>query len=548
MVVKPVITTALSATICEGQTYSLPSGAIANTTGLYKDTIRYTGSTCDSLVTTVNLLVQAVIRDTVNASICIGQSYTLPSGIVVNTAGTYIDTLKYLTGCDSLIVTTNLLVGSPTTNNVTVTLCSGETYTLPSGTVVSTTGLFRDTVRSRAGCDSLITVADVTAYSLITNSISRSLCTGQSFTLPSGKVVNTTGIHRDTIRYASVNCDSLITILDLRVAVVRRVQLMVTLCAGEVYTMPSGVIVSTTGNYTDTVRSSFGCDSLVTNIELLKLPTIVTAKAQILCPGQTFRLPASGVIVSQSGIYNDTISSRGGCDSVINIYTIRVQQAQLQNLNAAICQGDMYQLPWGGMVMLAGAYYDTIRSTAGCDSIIRKVTLFVKPLPNVRVFKSNDINCTKGFATLTAVGGRSYQWSPAATMSDASSASPVVTPPATTTYKVTATGANGCIAADSIRVIVDKTTGEIVLPNAFTPNGDSKNDCFSLRSIGFLTDLTFSVYNRWGERVFTTNDASKCWDGTYNGVAQPTGTFVYQLKANSNCGPAVMKGTIILLR
>ena len=56
------------------------------------------------------------------------------------------------------------------------------------------------------------------------------------------------------------------------------------------------------------------------------------------------------------------------------------------------------------------------------------------------------------------------------------------------------------------------------MPNAFTPNNDGINDCFGLKYWGNVTKLDFSIYNRFGERIFYTTDPAKCWDGRYKGV------------------------------
>ena len=312
--------------------------------------------------------------------------------------------------------------------------------------------------------------------------------------------------------------------------------------------MPAGGVVSTTGTYIDTLRYTNGCDSLITTMYILKLPTLVYAKTISLCGGQSFTMPASGLVVSQPGRYNDTIPSTFGCDSIITVYNIVVRAVVVQRFNSSMCEGETFTLPWGTVIRVAGVYYDTIRSASGCDSIIKAVSVLVKAAPTVRVTKSNDINCNLAFSTLTATGGIKYLWSSASSISNPTSANPVVTPSQTSDFKVQVTGFNGCTSFDSITVKVNNNVGEVVLPTAFTPNGDGRNDCFGVRALGNLTDLRFSIFNRWGQVVFSTTDASQCWDGTFKGQPQPAGTFVYKVQANALCGPVNTKGTIILIR
>jgi gliding motility-associated-like protein len=69
----------------------------------------------------------------------------------------------------------------------------------------------------------------------------------------------------------------------------------------------------------------------------------------------------------------------------------------------------------------------------------------------------------------------------------------------------------------------------ITVPNAFTPNGDGKNDYLYPLNGDLATNLEFQVYNRYGQLVFETRDWSKKWDGTIGGKPQPSGTYVWML-------------------
>jgi gliding motility-associated-like protein len=118
-------------------------------------------------------------------------------------------------------------------------------------------------------------------------------------------------------------------------------------------------------------------------------------------------------------------------------------------------------------------------------------------------------------------------------------------------FKVQVVGLNGCTAEDSIEVKVNKQgpEGRFLLPNAFTPNSDGKNDCFGVSSWPQVTELKFQIYNRWGNLVFQTKDPSTCWDGTHKGTSQSAETFVYQISAKTACaGNIIRKGTVVLIR
>ena len=183
------------------------------------------------------------------------------------------------------------------------------------------------------------------------------------------------------------------------------------------------------------------------------------------------------------------------------------------------------------------------------DTLTSKV--LIKPLPVIAIKKSNDINCSFNNAQLTATGGGTYQWSPVNGLSDPAIANPVATITQSTKYYLTVTNTNGCSAKDSIDVLVtaiSNSTDQYLVPNAFSPNGDGMNDCFGIKQWGNIANLSFGVYNRWGERIFFSNTTSKCWDGRYKSIPQPPGTYVYYITFQSFCGTVERKGTVMLIR
>jgi gliding motility-associated-like protein len=392
----------------------------------------------------VNLIVQAPASQTINPIICAGQSYTLPWGTIVNTAGVYRDTLHYVSGCDSLRRTVNLLLQS--------------------------------------------------AAQTISNVI---ICQGQSYTLPWGSVVNSTGTYRDTLHYNITGCDSIRRIVNL----------------------------------------------------IVQTPASVTTNP-VICQGTTYILPW-GTIVNTSGIYRDTLHYLTGCDSVQRTVNLQVVSAATKlTTSPVICSDETYTLPWGTITNLAGVYKDTVRSLTGCDSLIYNVSLTVNRVPSVTISKSNDVDCMLGIAKLEASGGVKYEWTPAGSLNNANVYNPVASPPADTWYHVKVTSNKGCVKEDSVqvKVITGNVANGYLVPSAFTPNADGKNDCFGVQTWGFVTDFSLSVYNRWGERVFYTTDPRQCWDGKYKGVEQSTSVFVYQIKAKGFCGDIYRKGIVTLIR
>jgi len=86
------------------------------------------------------------------------------------------------------------------------------------------------------------------------------------------------------------------------------------------------------------------------------------------------------------------------------------------------------------------------------------------------------------------------------------------------------------------------------VPNAFTPNGDGKNDKVFVRGFG-IAQMNFRIYNRWGQLVFESGSPSYGWDGTYKGVLQPMDAYAYTLTVQYGDGTVVnKKGDITLIR
>jgi hypothetical protein len=144
--------TTLTETICFGASYPFKNQQLTQS-GIYKDTlVNVVG--CDSIIT-LNLTVQSKVEETINASICTGQSYTF-KGQQLTQAGQYFDTLQTTLGCDSFI-TLNLTVNSFVTGNISQSICQGQSYTF-NGQQLTQAGQYTDTLISVGGCDSIVTL------------------------------------------------------------------------------------------------------------------------------------------------------------------------------------------------------------------------------------------------------------------------------------------------------------------------------------------------------------------------------------------------------
>lgn len=115
-------------------------------------------------------------------------------------------------------------------------------------------------------------------------------------------------------------------------------------------------------------------------------------------------------------------------------------------------------------------------------------------------------------------------------------------------YKVVVKDINGCMGVDDINVVVD--CSDIYFPTAFTPNGDNINDVFGPagNNLSIMKAYKLKIYNRYGNLVFYSENPYKKWDGNYNGLKSPNGTFVYNVEFVANGKQVVKKGYVLLIR
>jgi gliding motility-associated-like protein len=107
----------------------------------------------------------------------------------------------------------------------------------------------------------------------------------------------------------------------------------------------------------------------------------------------------------------------------------------------------------------------------------------------------------------------------------------------------------GCFDTDSIRVHVFKIKPDLLVPNAFTPNGDGDNDIFRPILIGMKSLDIFRVYNRWGQMLYSGTGNGAGWDGTFAGKKQETFTYVWYAEGVDYLNNKLKrKGTVILIR
>jgi gliding motility-associated-like protein len=180
-------------------------------------------------------------------------------------------------------------------------------------------------------------------------------------------------------------------------------------------------------------------------------------------------------------------------------------------------------------------------------------TVVITVLPPIHAYAGRDTSAVlEQPLQLEASGGTSYLWSPNTALSATNIANPVALYNETFNqirYKVVVFNEANCKDSAFVIVKVFNTGPTVFVPTAFTPNGDGKNDVLRPIVVGMKQFDFFRIYNRWGQQVFSTQTDSKGWDGTMNGTAQLSGTYVWWVKATDYKGvPYFKKGTVTLIK
>ncbi|MBU0764037.1 MAG: gliding motility-associated C-terminal domain-containing protein, partial [Bacteroidetes bacterium] len=178
------------------------------------------------------------------------------------------------------------------------------------------------------------------------------------------------------------------------------------------------------------------------------------------------------------------------------------------------------------------------------------VTVFVQQVPEFDLL--NDTSVIIGeTAYLSVQSGENlvYRWMEAEGIGCFDCTLQAVVPIESTTYFVTAADVNSCFEVTkdvTVTIIKDYT---IDVPTAFTPDNDGLNDIVYVRGWGLKELIRFDVFNRWGEIVFQSSDHAFGWDGYFNGVLQPSDTYVYYVEAVTYEGHTLSKkGDITLIK
>lgn len=333
-------------------------------------------------------------------------------------------------------------------------------------------------------------------------------------------------------------------------------------------------IVNSDGVYTATVTTaSCGSVSASYTIGAAPIPTItLSPSSTLLCDGATATLTApsnmsnyswsdgsintNSIVVNAANIYTVGVSNAcGSATTSINIQTNTTPTLVLVSSSNTLCPNQTATLTvtggsspyiWsnnssntGSVVTTTGGSVSvTYSNVCGTDTETVMVT-------TSSVNASISANPISGVTPLTvnfsnsSVGANSYTW----TLGNGNTA--VTQTIVAQTYTMVGnfmaylTATDGtCIDTDSVLIHVLNEAPTLIIPNVFTPNGDSANDVFKVTGFS-IVDFNCTIFDRWGMQMFYWNDITKGWDGKSSGKEVPDGTYFYIINAKDIDGKEI---------
>jgi len=203
-------------------------------------------------------------------------------------------------------------------------------------------------------------------------------------------------------------------------------------------------------------------------------------------------------------------------------------------------------------INLTHGLYTVFASDGICNSNILNITIDSIPGPTIDVYDTLTILLGESitiYNTFTPSEHIALSWYPTEGLSCTNCVYPVATPEESAVYYCEIYDSTSrCTAYDSVIITVKVPTYYAVVPNTFTPNNDYINDRFYVRGYG-IAKIHLFIYDRFGAKVFETQNLDIGWDGLFQGQPQNTDIYAYYIKVTYvDSSEKILKGTLTLLR
>lgn len=491
--------------------------------------------------TTLTINVETQNNKQIDSIICQGKTVIIGNQTFSKT-GIYTLKLQNINGCDS-IITLNLTVNKSIITNLSKIICQNDSIQIGNH-VYTKSGYYSDTLQAFSTCDSIVNLA-LTVIPINTFTITRTVCRGQSVT------VNNQTFWGDgnytLITKSSLGCDSIIQLTIITKDTLYET-INKTICNGQRYTIGNNIYTQS-GFYSTTIKAAAGCDSTI----FLNLTVTDTAKASIqktICEGDSIKV--GNQIFNTDGNYTIVLPAASGCDSLIHLNIVIINKKNTE-IKKEICEGDTLQIG-NQQFTKNGNYTIPLKQYNGCDSIVH-LMLTVNPLPLINAVSNKNKALNTELIQLNVNTNEtflSFLWAPTELVNNNIIQNPTAHITKNTWFTVIATNTiSQCIAKDSVFIQINYlpcNKENIYIPNAFTPNGDGINDVFYVRS-NILKNIHLEIYDRWGNKVFETDNITDGWDGTYKGQPATPDSYGYFIKGECIQNEKItLKGNVTLIR
>lgn len=311
-----------------------------------------------------------------------------PTGKIFTRPGEFTDTIPYgVMGCDSVI--RYKIAYKPGFYHKEARALGIDSTFIWTGhkqdTVIHTAGVYYDKHKNIYGCDSIYMLTLVYAQPYF-ESKSINICTSQLPLIWHGKSINETGVYWDSLQTV-YQLDSVYK-LTVRVDSSYRDTLHYQFCDGDVFTL-KGKTITKTGVYEDTLHSVGGCDSIICH--MVNFTTAMMRNAENLHIEQGQSIEWHGQIYNKPGTYYDTLRTKLGCDSIRYTMHLDVIYPYFHLDSLALCKSEMPFFWHGREFQNPGVYWDSCRTIYGLDSVYK---LVLDTLPSA--FYSFDVTICKG--------------------------------------------------------------------------------------------------------------------------------------------------------
>ena len=266
-------------------------------------------------------------------------------------------------------------------------ICDGDSFMVGTD-VYTTSGNYSNLLTNVNGCDSVVNLS-LTVHPNFSEDITEIICEGESVQI-GNSVYTTSGNYTDTLNTVN-GCDSVVN-LNLTVNPIYSIDTVKVICEGESVQVGNSIYTAS-GNYTDILSTIHNCDSIV-NLNLIVNPIYTEDISQTICEGESAQVGNN--IYTTSGNYTDVLTSVSGCDSIVNL-SLTVFEIQEDSIEIVLCEGDIYD---GFVYTSDSILIDTFSAITGCDSIFT-TNIIVNPvyseLENIQLCEGYEFEGTTYF-------------------------------------------------------------------------------------------------------------------------------------------------------